>query len=110
MTESVGEDALPEGWAAVLDPGSGASYYYHAASSTTSWDPPVGGEPEAGEEEEASSLLLAEWEEKHDAESGYPCARAPVRALLRSRAAAERVALARAGSLLARPTVAGCVA
>ncbi|KAJ1454812.1 hypothetical protein M885DRAFT_617666 [Pelagophyceae sp. CCMP2097] len=32
---------LPEGWAAVVDPASGATYYWNSSSGTTSWSRPT---------------------------------------------------------------------
>mmetsp|Transcript_4902 Transcript_4902/g.13953 ORF Transcript_4902/g.13953 Transcript_4902/m.13953 type:complete len:564 (-) Transcript_4902:291-1982(-) len=34
-------DALPEGWAAYKDPGSGKEYYHHAVTGQVTWDRPL---------------------------------------------------------------------
>ncbi len=49
------EQILPDGWEAIVDPGSGETYYYNANIDETSWERPV------------SSTSLVELEDQDDA-------------------------------------------
>lgn len=63
--------ALPPGWAAHLDPGSGRTFYYKEATGETSWETPQA-EPAAaaGAPAAASGALPDGWAEHLDAGSG----------------------------------------
>jgi len=62
--------ALPPGWAAHLDPGSGRTFYYKEATGETSWEIPQPEPAAAGAPAAASGALPDGWAEHLDAGSG----------------------------------------